>query len=76
MHKSNKLFCSIILDECRVLRCEPEQAVCQEQLRMRSSYTRVPSCRDVTVGVAFSEGLRKVSAESRIRHHYIITSCG
>ena len=49
-----------ILDECRALWGEPEQAVCQGlQLRMRSSYTRarVPlrTCRGVEVVVAFSK---------------------
>ena len=49
-----------ILDECRALWGEPEQAVCQGlQLRMRSSYirARVPlrTCRGVEVVVAFSK---------------------
>ena len=51
----------VLLDECRALWGEPEQAVsvCQGlKLCIRSSYTRVPfrtSCRGVEVGVAFSK---------------------
>ena len=48
-----------VLDECRALWGEPEQAACQGlKLCIRSSYTRVPfrtSCRGVEVGVAFSK---------------------
>ena len=45
---------------------EPEQAVCQLglQLRIRSSYTRVPfrtSCWGIEVGVAFSERISRGS---------------
>ena len=63
MHTLNKFFywalqtCSIMLDKCRALWGEPEQAVCQG-LQLRSSYTCLPyrtSCRGVEVGVAFSE---------------------
>ena len=48
-----------LLDECRALWGEPEQAACQGlKLCIRSSYTHVPfrtSCRGVEVGVAFSK---------------------
>ena len=59
---------TLLLDECRALWGEPEQAVCQGlQLRMRSSYARVPfhtSCRGVEVGVAFSERVMASSSAS------------
>ena len=53
-----------ILDECRALWGEPEQPVCQRQLRMWSLYTRMPSCRGVEVSMVFSEGSGKVPGES------------
>ena len=57
-----------LLDECRALWGKPEQACQGLQLRMHSSYTRVPfrtSCRGVEVGVAFSERVMASSSASR-----------
>ena len=58
-----------VLDEFRALWGEPEQAVCQGQLRLRSLYTRVSSCRSVEVAAAwrFLKGCVRCS-----QRHYII----